>query len=218
MDDLPSLRRAVAGSDVVFAMTNCEFSAPCLRIPRNADAAIDASTLVWEKASAALEIAQGKAIADASVAEGVALLIWSSLPNVTAMTGGKLSGVKHFDSKAAVADYIRGLPIESAFYMPAFYMQNMTSLFKPTRVNSDPFSAQLMAALSMYFVELPRHPRIHCTLESNHSPPANRHRRHGQIPRTRASRSRQVQRQNIHRSHSVLYAPANGRRVDKSHR
>lgn len=91
---------------------------------------------VWEKASASVEIAQGKAIADAAVAEGVDMLIWSSLPNVTKMTGGKLSGVKHFDSKAEVEDYVRALPIKSAFYMPAFYMQNMKSLFKPKKVCS----------------------------------------------------------------------------------
>lgn len=51
------------------------------------------------------------------------------------MTEGKLSGVKHFDSKAEVEVYIRGLPIMSVFYMPAFYMQNMTSLFKPKLVS-----------------------------------------------------------------------------------
>ena len=47
------------------------------------------------------------------------------------MTGGKLRGVKHFDSKAEVELYIRSLPLLSAFYMPAFYMQNMTIMFKP---------------------------------------------------------------------------------------
>ena len=94
----------------------------------------DTESAVWEKASADIEIAQGKAMADAAVAEGVDLLIWSSLPNVTKMTEGKLTGVKHFDSKATVETYIRGLPIKSAFYMPAFYMQNMTSMFKPKKV------------------------------------------------------------------------------------
>lgn len=81
-------------------------------------------------------MAQGKAMADAAVAKDVELLIWSSLPNVTKMTEGKLSGVKHFDSKAEVETYIRGLPIKSVFYMPAFYMQNMTRLFKPKVVSS----------------------------------------------------------------------------------
>ena len=74
-------------------------------------------------------------MADAAVAAGATLLIWSSLPHVTRMTGGKLSGVKHFDSKADVETYIRGLPIKSTFYMPAFYMQNMTSIYKPKPVS-----------------------------------------------------------------------------------
>ena len=88
--------------------------------------------LVWKKASADIEVAQIKAMADVAVAERVDLLIWSSLPNVTKMTEGKLTGVKHFYSKAKAETYIRGLPI--TFYMPAFYMQNMTSMFKPKKV------------------------------------------------------------------------------------
>ena len=74
-------------------------------------------------------------MADAAVAAGTRFLIWSSLPNVTKMTEGKLSGVKHFDSKAEVETYIHDLHIKSVFYMPAFYMQNMTSLFKPKPVS-----------------------------------------------------------------------------------
>lgn len=56
------------------------------------------------------------------------------------MTGGKLSGVQHFDSKASVETYIRGLPIKSAFYMPAFYMQNFNVIFKPKPVSHPPRS------------------------------------------------------------------------------
>ena len=89
---------------------------------------------VWEKASAAIEIAQGKAMADAAVAAGAELFIWSSLPNVTAMTHGKLTQVAHFDSKAEVETYVRGLPIKSVFYMAAFYMQNFLTMFKPRMV------------------------------------------------------------------------------------
>ena len=73
------------------------------------------TAIVWEKASAAIEIAQGKAMADAAVAAGASLLIWSTLPNVTKMTDGTLTGVVQWDSKAYVETYIRGLPITSAF-------------------------------------------------------------------------------------------------------
>ncbi|KAL8841788.1 MAG: hypothetical protein Q9170_000821 [Blastenia crenularia] len=70
-------------------------------------------------------------MADAAVAAGAEYIIWSSLPNVTAMTKGAITSVKHFDSKAEVETYIRALPIKSAFYLPAMYMQMMTSMFRP---------------------------------------------------------------------------------------
>ncbi|OBT45176.1 hypothetical protein VE00_04284 [Pseudogymnoascus sp. WSF 3629] len=101
---------------------------------------------VWEQASQAIEIAQGKAIADSSVAAGVSLLIWSSLPNITKISEGKLTAVKHFDGKAEVEEYIRTLPILSAFYMPGFYMQNHIAYMRPqpkgdgTYVLSQPLS------------------------------------------------------------------------------
>ncbi|KAL9615220.1 MAG: hypothetical protein Q9167_000314 [Letrouitia subvulpina] len=59
-DDPPSVQKAVTGSYAVFSMTN-----------------------FWEKASAAVEISQGRGIAEASVAAGVKLLIWSSLPHAS---------------------------------------------------------------------------------------------------------------------------------------
>ena len=90
---------------------------------------------VWEKVSADIEIAQGKAMADAAVAAGATLLIWCSLPNVTKMSEGKLTKAHHFDSKAAVETYIRGLPIKSAFFMAGFFMQNMQTMFKPKPVS-----------------------------------------------------------------------------------
>ncbi|KAL9032575.1 MAG: hypothetical protein Q9180_006425 [Flavoplaca navasiana] len=108
MDDAVSLRSAVAGSNAVFAMTN-----------------------FWEKGSAELEVAQGKAMADAAVAAGAELIVWSSLPNVTAMSGGKFSRIKNYDDKAEVEDYIRTLPVKSSFFMPAMYMQQFMEKFKP---------------------------------------------------------------------------------------
>ena len=51
-------------------------------------------------------------------------LIWSSLYNVTKLTGGKFPNVEHFDSKAAVEQYIRDLDIPATFFMPGFFMSN----------------------------------------------------------------------------------------------
>ncbi|KAI4267093.1 MAG: hypothetical protein LQ337_008517 [Flavoplaca oasis] len=91
----------------------------------------EAGVEMVQKGSAELEVAQGKAMADAAVATGAELIVWSSLPNVAAMSGGKLSRIKNYDDKAEVEDYIRTLPIKSNFFMPAMYMQQFMEKFKP---------------------------------------------------------------------------------------
>jgi len=108
LDDPGSLDKAVAGSYAVFGVTN-----------------------FWEKASAEVEIAQGKAIADAAVKTGAVQLIWSSLPNVTELSSGELTAVHHFDSKAEVESYIRTLNIKSMFFLPGCFMQNYFTIMKP---------------------------------------------------------------------------------------
>ena len=45
-----------------------------------------------------------------------------------------LMSCRQFDSKAEVEAYIRTLPIQSAFFMPALFMQMMTHRFKPKLV------------------------------------------------------------------------------------
>ena len=103
-----SIQQAIRGSYAVFAVTN-----------------------YWEKQSKALEVQQGKLIADSCKAAGVKLLIWSALPPVTQMTSGVLSGVEHFDSKAEVAEYIeqtKGAGMAAAYFMPGFYMQNIKGM------------------------------------------------------------------------------------------
>lgn len=107
-----SIQQAIRGSYAVFSVTN-----------------------YWETGSAETEVRQGKNVADAAVKEGIHHLIYSSLPHVTKMTGGKLSNVKHFDSKATVEDYIRTLPKSqlpvSSFFSPAFYMSNIQGMTFP---------------------------------------------------------------------------------------
>ncbi|KAH8698471.1 NmrA-like family-domain-containing protein [Talaromyces proteolyticus] len=109
LDDPETLHAAVAGAYAVFSVTN-----------------------YWEKARASVEIAQGKALADAAVAAGVTLFIWSSLPNVKKITNGKLTEVHHFDSKAEVEEYIRGLSFPSSvFFLPGWFMQNVWNDLAP---------------------------------------------------------------------------------------
>ncbi|KAI3552864.1 hypothetical protein CABS01_06378 [Colletotrichum abscissum] len=101
LDDPASLKKAVAGAQVVFAVTN-----------------------YWEEPGVEREIRQGKAIADACVAAGVDQIIWSSLPSISKISGGRIDVVRHFESKAVVEEYIRGLEIMSTFYMAGWFMQN----------------------------------------------------------------------------------------------
>ena len=105
LDEASSLQDAIKGSYAVFAVTN-----------------------YWDKASKSVEVAQGKAIADACKAVGVHHLIWSCLPNVTKLSSGKLTRVEHFDGKAEVADYIesiKGDGMVATYFMPGFYMSNL---------------------------------------------------------------------------------------------
>ncbi|KAF4829322.1 NmrA-like family domain-containing protein 1 [Colletotrichum tropicale] len=75
----------------------------------------------------AVEIQQGKNIADASKAhkKDIKFLIWSSQLNIKKLSNGMLSNLYHFDSKAIVEEYIRELGIPATFFLPGFYMSNI---------------------------------------------------------------------------------------------
>jgi uncharacterized protein YbjT (DUF2867 family) len=111
LNNADSIASAIQGSYGVFAVTD-----------------------YWATTSKDIEYAQGKNIVDACVAQGVKHLVWSSLPNVTRMTDGVLSGVEHFDSKAAVAEYAEkvkgaaGLRVSN--FMPGFFMSNLLGMIK----------------------------------------------------------------------------------------
>jgi len=70
-------------------------------------------------------VAQGKNVADVSKEHGVQHLIWSSLPNVTELSKGVLSGVHHYDAKAEVEAYIRAINLPATFYMAGLFMTNI---------------------------------------------------------------------------------------------
>lgn len=63
-------------------------------------------------------------IADAAVASGAAYLVFSTLPSVRELSGGKYTKVSAFDVKARAERYIRGLPIQSAFVSLGSFMEN----------------------------------------------------------------------------------------------
>lgn len=109
LDDIESLKRALRGSHTVFAVT----------------------LSVYDGGTKTREVAQGKAIADVAVAAGAKYLIFSGLPHVSNISGGKYRRVDGFDGKAEVEEYIRTLPIKSAFYHPGSFMQNFAGALAP---------------------------------------------------------------------------------------
>ncbi|RMD43985.1 hypothetical protein DV735_g1141, partial [Chaetothyriales sp. CBS 134920] len=99
LNDEKSVAKAIEGSNVVFGLTN-----------------------FWEKVSKPLEVQQGKTIVNASIAAKVDLLIWSSLINVTKVTGGRINTAYHFDGKAEVEEYAKSTGIPASYILPAVFM------------------------------------------------------------------------------------------------
>ncbi|KAF2720665.1 HSCARG dehydrogenase [Polychaeton citri CBS 116435] len=92
-----SLERALTGVHTVFVMTTPSFGPDGLEI----------------------EYKNGKVIADVAVDKGVEYIIFSTLPSVSEISGGKYTQVIHFDAKAR---------IEHAFHSPGFFMGNFASM------------------------------------------------------------------------------------------
>ncbi|KAJ5618375.1 NmrA family transcriptional regulator [Penicillium herquei] len=97
--DAKSIPAAVAGAHTVFIVT----------------------ISIYDEHLKTREIEQTKQIADAAVATGAKFLIYS-----TCVAAERLHGfsVPAFDSKADCEQYIRTLPIKSAFFAPGMFMQN----------------------------------------------------------------------------------------------
>jgi uncharacterized protein YbjT (DUF2867 family) len=74
-----------------------------------------------------VELANAKRIADVAVDQGAEYIIWSTLPSVRDISKGKYTAVVPFDTKAAAEEYIRTLPIKSAFLSFGSFMENYQS-------------------------------------------------------------------------------------------
>jgi len=114
VSDTSSLAPALKGAHTVFIMTISDF----------------------QKGTKAREIAQGKAVADAAVSAKAKYIIFSTLANAGEVSGGKITTVQHFDAKAEIETYIRGLPVKSAFFAPGGFMQNFSTMEAPQPVGN----------------------------------------------------------------------------------
>ncbi|KAL4773898.1 hypothetical protein BDW60DRAFT_183054 [Aspergillus nidulans var. acristatus] len=108
LDDPASIHAALQGAHTVFAMTRT----------------------IYDEQAKTREERQGKTIADAAVATGARYLIWSSATHAGNTSGGKYP-VPAYDVRWDVEQYIRGLHIQSAFVVPATFMQNLRGIMAP---------------------------------------------------------------------------------------
>lgn len=145
-DDVDSLTKAFKGAHAIFAMT--DYWAPLSDPKVRATAAERGITA--EQQCAELETLRGKNMAVAAAAPEVqktlGRFVYSSLPNSTRLSGGKYNKVWHFDSKAAVEEFVRhdpamvsaGLSQKSSFIHVGVYVDNWRR--SPLEIAKDPES------------------------------------------------------------------------------
>lgn len=108
-DNTSSVEKALQGAHTVFFLT----------------------TTIYDDKLEERELSQGRRIADAAVKVGAKYLIFSTLPSINDNSGGKYNKGGHFDCKTKVEEYIRTLPIKSAFFAPGSFMQNFATNMRP---------------------------------------------------------------------------------------
>ncbi|GAA5907809.1 hypothetical protein JCM8208_001952 [Rhodotorula glutinis] len=98
LDDVESLKTALDGVQAVFGMTTPSPS----------------------------EVQQGKNLVDAVKASGAEHLIWSGLPSVAKLSGGKFPRIFHFEGKAVVEAYAREQLEHVTVLLPGGFYSNMS--------------------------------------------------------------------------------------------
>ncbi|KAL6876941.1 NmrA domain-containing protein [Trichoderma novae-zelandiae] len=87
-------------------------------------------TNFWESMSADVEIAQGKAVVDASKAAGVEHIVFSSLIDATGASRGRLPNISHFDGKARIEEHVRDSGVAGTFVLPGMFMSGFTTMIR----------------------------------------------------------------------------------------
>ncbi|KZP07180.1 NAD(P)-binding protein [Athelia psychrophila] len=104
--DKESIRKAVAGCEAVFGVT--DFGDPSIM-----------------QGNARGEIIQGKLLIDAAKDAGVKFFVWSSLPNGTEVSKGKYTGVAQFDGKVEVEEYLKASGLPAATACTGWFVENI---------------------------------------------------------------------------------------------
>ncbi|KAJ1663358.1 hypothetical protein IW140_001908 [Coemansia sp. RSA 1813] len=121
LDNIEPLKKAFEGADFVFGVT--QFFQPGIRDK------IDAGNFD-------VEYKQGKNIVDAAISVGVKNIIFSSLPSMKAISGGKYPIVHQFEGKYRVEEYLKSKAnrINGAIIHLGSYMENFVNF---ARISTD---------------------------------------------------------------------------------
>ncbi|KAJ7490674.1 hypothetical protein FB451DRAFT_1513475, partial [Mycena latifolia] len=99
-----SLVEALRGSEAVFAVT--------------------ASAFMDKTGETPDELTQGKSMIDAAKQVGVKFFIFSSLPHIGNLSGGKYKNVVHYDEKAVVEEYLKSSGLANASIHLGVFLEN----------------------------------------------------------------------------------------------
>ncbi|KAF7327242.1 hypothetical protein MKEN_00301500 [Mycena kentingensis (nom. inval.)] len=114
-DNKESVFEAFAGVDYAFIVTNwAEHGDP----PR--------------------ETREANLMIDAAKAGGARGIIWSGLPSIAALSGGKYTQVGHFESKARASEYGRASGVPFVDIQAGGYMSNLVGMLRPQKISSSP--------------------------------------------------------------------------------
>ncbi|GAA6028693.1 hypothetical protein JCM8097_007350 [Rhodosporidiobolus ruineniae] len=105
LEDVESVKKALEGVQAVFAMT----------------------------VSGPGEIAQGRNLVDACKAAGVEHLVFSSLPSIAQASGGKFTGVLHYEMKAQVEQYAKEQLANVTVVVPGIFYSHLARPFYTQR-------------------------------------------------------------------------------------
>jgi len=114
-----TLSKAVAGSDYAFLVTD-----------------------YWDTRSELKELAAGKNFLDVCKETGVKHVVFSGLPSASLISSlsGSVIKVAHFDTKAAISEYLRLLKLSHTIVSYGFYFENFLSWFSPKKDSDNKFS------------------------------------------------------------------------------
>jgi uncharacterized protein YbjT (DUF2867 family) len=96
---------------------------------RNCDLAFGV-TNYWEHFDR--ELIHGRNLVDAIAGSSVQHTVLSTLPHTQLLSGGRVK-VAHFDTKARIEEYARGINLAATYIHVAFYYENFLNYFPPQR-------------------------------------------------------------------------------------